>query len=213
MKNQITIFGATGMVGKRLVERATKRGYKVKILVRSIENLGWLDSGVEIIEGNYFDHSKLKEVMEGSVAILSTIGPPIKVKSKDVDETKYHKSLKFITETMPAEGVEKLISIAGAGIKYPGEKLSFSRKIIRLMLKMMAKQLINVKDGELEILYNSTINFVNIRPPMVKDIEGDLKVDANNVVGMKVSLNQLCDFMLDNIDGNSWNRRFPIVGS
>lgn len=56
---QLTIFGATGFVGKILTRKAIDRSYKLKVLVRNKSKLGDLLNQVEIIEGNYFDKKDL----------------------------------------------------------------------------------------------------------------------------------------------------------
>lgn len=211
MKKQITIFGATGFVGKHLVKLALKRGYQVKALVRSKEKLGELSQKIEIIEGDYFDYNLIDQALEGSSFVLSTVGPPLKV--KNIKASDYHNALKYLVKRIEEKGIKKFINITGAGIIYPGEQLPFGRKILRLLLKLMAKQMIEVKDGELNILFNSKINFVSVRPPMIKELEGDYKTDANAFVGMGVGVDQICNFMLDNIDLELWNRKAPLIGN
>lgn len=210
MENQITVFGATGFVGKQLVKQALQRGYKVKVLVRSKEKLGELSQKIEVLEGNYFDPAKIDEAIQGSLAVLSTIGPPMN--AKEVNETQYHNALKQVLKSMELAGTQKFINISGAGIPYPGEQLPFARKMLRLLLKLMAKQMVKVKDEELEILFHSKINFTNVRPPMIKDAKGEYRTAENSFVGMEVGVEQICSFMLDNIEDNTWNRKAPLIG-
>ena len=90
---QISILGATGLLGRKLLLEAMKRGIKLKVLARKTTNLQEFEHSIELIEGNYFDENKLKEALEGSKAILSTIGPPMTKKlSKDIED-KYIYSL------------------------------------------------------------------------------------------------------------------------
>ncbi|BDD06165.1 NAD(P)H-binding protein [Aureibacter tunicatorum] len=211
MAKQITIFGATGFVGKKLIRLAIERGYKIKALARSKNKLKEFESKIEIIEGDYFDLNKIDEAIHGSSAILSTIGPPLK--AKGIDESKYHDSLNHLINRLEKKGSTKFINISGAAIKFPDEKLSFKRKALRLMLNLMAQQMINVKDGELEILTNSNIDFISIRPPMIKDIQGEYSVNDNSLVSMSVGVDQICNFMLDNIDNDQWRRKAPLIGN
>lgn len=213
MDRQITILGATGFTGKELVKQANERGYNVKVLVRSKPKLVPLSEKVEIVEGEYFNHDKISEAIEGSFVILSTIGPALKAKSKDVDVVAYHAALKHIVKSVNWKGLKKFINISGAGIAYPNERLPFARKLMRFMLKLTAAPVAKVKDGELEILFNSDIPFINVRPPLIKEAEGIISADESELQGMTVGVKQLAGFMLDNIENPKWNRRAPVVGS
>lgn len=97
---QITILGATGIIGRNLLQKAINHGVKVKILVQNKEKFGFFAQQLEVIEGNYFDTGKLQNALEGSDAILSTIGPPANGKLSSHDEDNYINSLAFIIKQM-----------------------------------------------------------------------------------------------------------------
>ena len=50
---QITILGATGFVGKKLIQKALDSGYKIKVLARDRNKLNGVSGRVDIIEGSY----------------------------------------------------------------------------------------------------------------------------------------------------------------
>ncbi len=55
---QITIFGATGLVGKQLVQQALFKGYKVKAFGRNVFTEDFpKDDNLELIHGALFDES------------------------------------------------------------------------------------------------------------------------------------------------------------
>ncbi|WP_372772814.1 NAD(P)-dependent oxidoreductase [Mangrovibacterium sp.] len=212
--NQITILGATGLVGNNLLAKAIGRGYKVKVLVRNSHKLKGLTPQVEVIEGNYFDKGKLKQALEDSVAILSTIGPPLSNGVTATDETNYINSMAYMIEQMEANHQFRLISISGAGIVLPNENLPLARKLMRVMLKTTSRTTVNIKDKELKLLFESGLNWTNIRPPMIKEVvDGAFTVDENKFLGMAVDVNQLTDFMLDEIDNKRWLKKAPIVAT
>ena len=211
---QLTLFGATGFVGKILTRKAIERGYRVKVLVRDKSKLGELINQLEIIEGNYFDKRDLSRALEGSEAVLSTIGPPMNGKLSATDEDKYVNSLVYIIEQMTANNQSRLISISGAAVKMEDENPPLARKLLRVMLKMASKSTINIKDRELQLLVQSKLDWTNVRPPMIKiDAKGEFVADENKFLGMAVDVNQLTDFMLDEIEGRKWNRKAPVVGT
>ena len=73
----LAILGASGFVGKLLVEKATRAGHAVRVLVRSPEKLGALRGEVEVIPGDMHDAEALTRLVAGVDAVISVAGPPL----------------------------------------------------------------------------------------------------------------------------------------
>ncbi|MFA9391159.1 MAG: NAD(P)-dependent oxidoreductase [Prolixibacteraceae bacterium] len=211
---QITIFGATGFVGKNLLKEAIKKGYAVKVLARNKEDLRGFEAFIEIVEGNYFDKDKLKNALNGSDVILSTVGPPKNGELSFEDEKKYINSMAFIIRQMEVNQQTRLINISGAGVKMANENLPLARKLLRVKLMAASKSTMNIKDRELQLLAQSNLDWTNIRPPMIQEkVEGELVADEIKFLGMAVDINQLCDFILAEIDNNEWIKKAPVLAT
>lgn len=211
---QITILGATGMVGRNLLQKAINNGIKVKVIARNKEKLRDFVHQVEVIEGNYFDKYILQSALENSEAILSTIGPPMNSKLSSNDEDNYINSLAFIIKQMIANKQSRWLNISGAGVKMAHENLPLACKLLRVTLKAASKSTINIKDRELQLLEQSNLEWTNIRPPMIKEkVEGEFCADEINFSGTAVDLNQLTDFIIAEITNNEWLRKAPVVGT
>lgn len=202
------------MVGKNLLQKAIDNRIKVKVLARNKEKLQDFAQAIEVIEGNYFDTDKLQNALEGSEAVLSTIGPPMNGKLSTDDEENYINSLAYIIKQMQANKQTRLISISGAGVKKAQEKLPLARKLLRVKLMAASKSTITIKDKELQLLEQSNLDWTNIRPPMIKEkVEGEFVADENKFLGTSVDINQLSDFMLAEITNNKWVKNAPVVGT
>ena len=71
----LTIFGATGMVGKQLVKLALFKGYQVKAFGRNIFTAGFAeDENLQLIAGTLFDEEQVYDAVMGSDAVLSALG-------------------------------------------------------------------------------------------------------------------------------------------
>lgn len=73
---QITIFGAAGMVGKRLCEQALALGWRVIAFDRKIEH--WLDKeevtpNLELVKGYMMDAAGVAKAIKGSSAIIMAL--------------------------------------------------------------------------------------------------------------------------------------------
>src|SRR5690606_23690042 len=134
---QITIFGATGQVGKAVLREALNRGYDVKVLVRSPEKLGDLKDRVTVIKGDLLDSAAVDRALEGSIAVINAAGG---VKEPD-QYKKFQKIGEILTEKMNARRIKRLVNISGAVMSLPGEDLNLQRKIMRVFVNLAFKQM------------------------------------------------------------------------
>ena len=70
------IFGASGQIGRNLIRRLTKSNIKVTAVTRNIHQKGYLlktqanPGYLELVEGNIFDLSKLKNYLNQQIFVL-----------------------------------------------------------------------------------------------------------------------------------------------
>jgi putative NADH-flavin reductase len=211
---QITILGATGILGQKLLQKAIDKNIKVKVLARNTDKLRDFMQAIEVIDGNYFDKEKLQNALEGSEAILSTIGPSINCQLSSDDENDYINSLAYIIEQMQANNQSRWLSISGAGVKMAHENLPLARKLLRVKLMASSKSIIDIKDRELQLLEQSNLDWTSVRPPFIKEeIKGEFVADKNKFIANTVDVNQLSDFILAEIINNEWIKKAPVVGT
>jgi putative NADH-flavin reductase len=109
---QLTIFGATTLVGKQLVQQALFKGYKVKAFGRNVftQDLP-KDDNLELIHGALFDETEVYNAVKGSDAVLSAL-------DGGTDGTDKSRSLgmKNIIKQMEKAGIKRIIAVSGFGI-------------------------------------------------------------------------------------------------
>ena len=110
---RITLFGATGFVGKKLLELALQQHHEITVLARTPDKLGALQSQVNCIEGDYFDPLAVRSALHGAQAVLSCIGPPLGFgRSKFIG--KYPQAMTSLIDELNKAGVSRIITIAKA---------------------------------------------------------------------------------------------------
>ena len=209
---KITILGSTGLVGKVLLEKALEREYQINTLVRSPEKLGAFKDNVTFIEGNVFQIEKLEQIVSGSDIVLSTVPPKMNTKAPE----KYAKLMEDWVSVFERNSIKRFIHIGGA-VHGGGENENWTigRKILRLFLTLFWRQGLVAKELEWEVLKRSNIDWTLIRPPRVTKDKSTSSLIANekSLAGMQVSVEDLADFILDQIDSEKWLKRAPLVAS
>jgi putative NADH-flavin reductase len=114
----ITVFGATGQVGKRITEQALAKGYSVKAFGRNVENLIDRESHEEhfkAIKGYVFDEIEVYNAVKGSDAVISTLGGAF----DGTDKTR-SLGIKNIVQQMQKAGVKRIVALGGIGVLNAG---------------------------------------------------------------------------------------------
>ena len=109
---KLIIFGATGMVGKRLVQQALFNGHQVKAFGRNVYTTDQPDSkDLELVQGALFDAGEVYNAIKGCDAVLSVIGGGM-----DGTDKARTLGMKNIIAQMQKAGVKRIIAIGGLGV-------------------------------------------------------------------------------------------------
>jgi uncharacterized protein len=109
---KIVIFGATGMVGKQLVQQALFNGHEVRAFGRNVFTAGLPEDGkLELVQGALFDEGEVYNAIKGTDGVLSALGGGF----DGVDKTR-SLGMKNIIKQMNKAGVKRIVSIGGMGV-------------------------------------------------------------------------------------------------
>lgn len=110
----LTVFGATGMVGKHIVRHALASGHHVKAFGRNVESLideDLRNNKLEAIKGYVFNEDDVFDAVKGSDAVLSALGG-----SFDGTDKTRSLGIKNIITQMEKAGVKRIVALGGMGI-------------------------------------------------------------------------------------------------
>ena len=108
---KITLFGATGRVGGRVLGYALADLHTVRAFVRDATKLA-PRPGLEIIQGDVLDAAAVARAIEGADAVISTIGG---AGVEDPGEAQ-SQGMRNILAGMKRHGVRRVLGVAGGGI-------------------------------------------------------------------------------------------------
>ncbi|MDH5234858.1 MAG: SDR family oxidoreductase [Gemmatimonadota bacterium] len=108
---QLSLFGATGRVGTRLLEYALAEGHAVRALARDAGKLA-PRHGLEVIVGDVLDPKAVASAIIGTDAMLSAIGGA-GLADPGVAQSQ---GMRNIVAAMQTLGVRRLLAVAGSGI-------------------------------------------------------------------------------------------------
>lgn len=109
---KLVIFGATGMVGKQLVQQALFAKNNVRAFGRNVFTTDYLETeNLELVQGALFDEGEVYDAIKGCDAVLSAIGGSV----DGMDKTRTL-GMKNIIKQMHKAGVKRIVAIGGLGV-------------------------------------------------------------------------------------------------
>lgn len=108
----LIVFGATGLVGKQLVQQSLFNGHHVKAFGRNVYTTEYLQTeNLQLVQGALFDASEVYNAIRGCDAVLSAIGGGF----DGTDKTRTL-GMKNIIAQMKKAGIKRIVAIGGMGI-------------------------------------------------------------------------------------------------
>src|SRR5437773_2744203 len=72
---RIALFGAGGMIGRRILEEALRRGHEVTAVVRDPTRFSGAADRVAVVQGDVVDAASVAAAVRGHDAVISAVGP------------------------------------------------------------------------------------------------------------------------------------------
>lgn len=191
---KITIFGSTGMVGRRLVDQALAHGHEVRAFGRNVySKLSTERERLELMKGYLFQDSDVEQALKGADAVLSALGGAI----DGIDKTR-SLGMKRIVSAMEKLGIQRLVAVGGMGIlDGPDGKMLYEMPAFPAQFRAVTLQHLSAWIH----MRDSNLNWTLMCPPDILDEPKGWKLKAacNVFPGgfAKVRAGDLAELMLD----------------
>jgi putative NADH-flavin reductase len=160
---QITVFGASGRVGVRVVELALKKGYTVVAFVHS-RNPFQGTPRLIVHQGDIRNPRDVEAALKHSKAVVSCLGS-WHSKRKDILST----AMRVIIPEMQAHRIRRIVTLTGADALAPGETPHGSHKLAHILLKIGARKVLGDGEVHMQLLSQSKLAWTTIRSPIMNN--------------------------------------------
>jgi putative NADH-flavin reductase len=203
------IFGATGAVGRHLTEQALQRDWHVVAFARSPQSLGDLRDRVDVIQGNVRDPDAVNWALRDVDAAVSAVGHTETSQGDVLEVTANH-----LIQAMNRHGVERLITLVGAGVSSPKDPSSIGRTAMMSVMRLMVGGMLDDAQRHADLIRDTDLKWTVVRPPRLTDAEptghtkaGYLKLGPFDSIPRA----DLAEFMLEQVHSDEWLRESPMV--
>ncbi len=204
----LLIFGATGEIGEAVLQIAVSAGHDVTAFVRSRDKLGEARNQVKVVEGDLTDAAALASALNDTDAVISAIGSNPDKAQLDAPAT----AVRLILAAMGSAGVRRFVGLAGGAVNVPGEWKPLSGRISSALVRLLARNVVEAKQREFEVVSRSDLDWTMVRPPRVVAGEPTGRVEIGpKLHGFQVTRGDLATAMVTLATGSDWLRQAPYV--
>lgn len=206
---RIVVFGATGKTGHHLIAQALSAGHEVRAFVRDASRLPVRHERLQIIEGDVLNTTSVEQAVSNTDVVLSVLGHT-KTSTNDVQTV----GTENIVGAMKKNGISRLISLTGAGVRDEKDSPKLVDRVFGLLLKLLQREVLQDAENHAEVIRKSGLDWVIVRAPRLTDgpRAGEYRVGyVGEDSGTKISRADVADFMLRQLIDDEYLRQQPMI--
>jgi len=209
---KISIFGATGGIGKHLLQLALNDNHEVKVYVRNKNKLTLSHKNLSITEGNLNEFSKIIDFVKGSEIVLSTLGSSMDKSYNTFPILEGHIN---IMKAMEINNIKRFLTIGTPSIRFEKDKKTSYTTIGPFIGKSLYPHAIKETVSVGNVIKQSQLNWTVVRFMMPVDEEtAEAKVSfGEDKLGWRISRKNIAKYILKEALENKHIRSMPIIGS
>ena len=206
--NTLLIFGATGGVGRQLVEQALEQGHTVTAFARNPAKLDIKHENLKIVQGDVMDFASVESAMQGQEAVLAALGsPPWKHTSVRSEGTRQ------IVRAMEKVGFRRFVSLSTLGAGDSWEILPLKYKIL---FRTILRKAFAAHEDQENYIKQSQLDWTIVRPGGFAngDRTGQYRHGfpaTDKTIKAEISRADVADFMLKQLADETYVRKTPGV--
>jgi putative NADH-flavin reductase len=161
---RVVVMGAGGGVGRQAVLAAAAAGHEVVAVARRELDV---PAGVSVVVADVRDEAQVTAALAGAQAVLWCVGVT-KGSGPDVGRA----SLPHVVRAAGEGGATRVVTVSGAGVTLPGDVKGPGARFVSSLTRTFARDLVEDKQGEHDVLAGSRLSWTEVRPPRLVDSPG-----------------------------------------
>jgi putative NADH-flavin reductase len=209
----VTLFGATGQLGRECLAQCVEAGHAVTVLVRNPDKLPEAFRGrINVVRGDgLLADDVAKALPRGTDAVLFAVGVDEKTSPPDLctDVTRH------ILHAMRAQQIPRLVWCGGGSNFRDEDVITFGARFVRWFSATFLRHRHTDKEHQLQLLdANADICWIGVRPLQMKAGRrtGRYRLGYNAFSGLSsISFADCAHAMVAMLEDDAWIGKVPII--
>ena len=211
---QITVFGATGGIGRHVVDQALADGHDVVAYVRTPDKLDRHSPRLRVVVGELSDSAAIQQAVQGSQAVISALGPSLK---RGATGTPVTDGTNNILKAMQATGVDRFIGLATPSVPDPRDQPTLKGRALPVLARLMFPNALTELRGMTQAVTESGLNWTlaRITNPTDKPATGRVRAGflGRDDVGSSMTRADIARFLLDQVTDDTYRQAAPAISN
>ncbi|MDT0483148.1 NAD(P)-dependent oxidoreductase [Streptomyces doebereineriae] len=211
---RITVFGATGGIGRLVVQRLLYDGHQVTALVRTPAKLALTHSHLTVVTGQLSDRQAVEQAVGGADAVISALGPSLK---RSTTGTRVTDGTRTIVQAMEAQKVTRFIGLATPSLADPQDKPHWKHKVLPVAAGLMFPNALAELKGMTEAVTTSHLDYTiaRITNPTDKPATGRIRSGflGHDKVASAMSRADIAAFLVAQLTDDRYRRAMPAISN
>lgn len=210
----VTVFGATGGIGRSVVSRLLSAEHQVTAYVRTPGKLRAPHGRLTTRTGELADADGVRDAVRGSHAVISALGPPLKPFGQGTPLTD---GTRNILTAMRAENVARFIGLATPSIPDPRDERHWKHKALPVMATLFFPNALREIRGTSALIAGSGLDWTiaRITNPVSKPATGIVRAGflGHDPVGSTISREDAAAFLVGQLTDITFHQAAPAISN
>ncbi len=204
---KIAVFGATGGVGRRVVEQAFEADHAVTALARNPQKLGLTHPRLTIVTGNVLDAARVEETLQGADAVVVSLGNT----NPNPDYIVSQGTQVIVTAMQRLARPRRIVIVSSIGVGDSKDQVPFAFK---LLMKSILRKPMEDKERQEALVKASDLDWTIVRPGGLTDgpATGVYQVGTGGKVQAgQIARADVAAFVLKQLSDMTYLRQTPAI--
>ncbi len=211
---RVTVFGASGKIGRHVVDQLLAAGHTVTAYVRNASKLAITHPNLSVVEGELDQPAGIARAVDGADAVISALGPTLR---RGATGTPVTDGTRNIVDSMQAACVRRFIGHATPAVADPRDRPTFKAKLLRLMPRLAFPNALTEIDGMTEMVTRSDLDWTIARiiSPNDRPAKGTIRSGflGRDRVGSAMTRADIATFLVGQLTDDRYRHAAPVISN
>jgi putative NADH-flavin reductase len=211
---RVTVFGASGNIGRHVVNQLLAAGHVVGAYARNPAKLTSTHPNLTVIQGELDDPTGVARAVEGADAVISALGPTLR---RGATGTPIADGTRTIISAMKAAGVRRFIGLATPSVADSRDQPILKAKVLPVMARVAVPTALTELVGMTHAVTSSDLDWTiaRITGPNDRLAKGTVRSGflGRDRLGSAMSRADIASLLVGQLTDDTYHRAAPAISN
>jgi nucleoside-diphosphate-sugar epimerase len=211
---RVTVFGASGGIGRRVVDQLLAASHDVAAVVRTPGKFDADRDRLTVVVGELSDRDTLRTAISGADAVISALGPSL---GRSAGDRALTEGTALIVSLMREQGVRRFVGLATPSITDPRDGPHWKPKVLPVLAKLLFPHALAELRGMTDAVTSSDLDWTiaRITNPTNKVATGTWRAGflGRDKLGSTMSRTDVAAFLVAQLTDRTYVTAAPAISN